>query len=169
MVHVWLGQWNRLGMSVDVKASQCDSTVHVWRLSHLNEEVDDCNVIRWCHLLFCLHKWGGRYKRNCAQTRGFIHSLVPHSLVCYPVGSSRKPQTLSLSYLGASWGVGLLPYRKVFFICSSICVQGYLRHYELVCFSCLWVSWVTSHPASIKPGIGEARTTTLWSGVVHMG
>ena len=36
-----------------------------------------------------------------------------------------------------SQGVGLLPCREVFFICSSACVQGSLGHSGLVCFSCL--------------------------------
>ena len=42
-------------------------------------------------------------------------------------------------------------------------------HPKLVHFSCLLASQVAHHPASIKPGIGEARTTALWSGVAHTG
>ena len=102
----------------------------------------------------------GRYKRKCAWALG-VQLLVLHSLVHSPFGSSGKPQIPWLSYLSASWGVGLSPYRKVFFICSSICVQAYLVHSELVHFSCLWVSWVTCHPASIRPSTREARTTAL--------
>ena len=93
----------------------------------------------------------------------FIHSLlVRGSLACSPVGLSGKPRILWLGYLSASQRVGLSPYREVFFICSSVCVQAYLVHPELVHFSCLWVSWVACHPASIRPGMGEARTTALW-------
>ena len=54
------------------------------------------------------------------------------SLVHSSVDSSKKPQTLYLSYFGACQGVGLSPSRKVFFICLSICAQGYLKHHELV-------------------------------------
>ena len=85
------------------------------------------------------------------------------------VDSFRKPQTLCLGYLSASWGVGLSQYKKVFFICSSVCAQGYLGHLELVCFSCLWAGWVVCHPASIWPVTRKARTTALWSWVVHAG
>ena len=53
------------------------------------------------------------------------------------VNSSREPQTPCLGYFSASQGVGLSPYRKVFFICSAVCAEGYLGHPELVCFTCL--------------------------------
>ena len=91
--------------------------------------------------------------------------LLVHSLV----DSSGKPQTLCLSYLSVSWGVGLSPYGKAFFICSSVHAQGYLGHLELVFFSCLWVSWVACHPASIWPGKWKARTAAIWSREAHAG
>ena len=46
--------------------------------------------------------------------------------------SSVKPHNLCLGYLSASGGEGLLLYRKDFFICSSVCAQGYLEHPALV-------------------------------------
>ena len=45
MVCAWLGKGNRLGMLTDVQASQQDSTVHVQRLSHLNAEADNSDII----------------------------------------------------------------------------------------------------------------------------
>ena len=44
-VHVWLGKGDMLGMLADVQASGHDSTAHVQRFSHLNEEADDCDAI----------------------------------------------------------------------------------------------------------------------------
>ena len=110
-------------------------------------------------LSFCLHKWGG-YIRKCTPALGFFFFwLLVLWLVL--VDLSRKPQTLCLSYLSASQGVGLSPYRKVIFICSSVHAQGYLGHPELACFSCLWVSWVACLPVSIWPSTRKARTATL--------
>ena len=104
----------------------------------------------------------GRYKGKHAWALGILSLLFLGSLAHSPVGSSRKPQTLWLGYLSAPRGVGLSPYRKVFFICSSVCVQAYRVHPELLHFSCLWVGWVTCHPVSIRPNTWKARTTVLW-------
>ena len=115
-------------------------------------------------LLSCLCKWGEVQKRAFMSPRGAMGSSGPDSGWLAWLALVGKPQTLWTCYLSASQGVGLLPYRKVLFICSSVHAQVYSVHPELVVFSCLWVSWVTCHPASIEPGIGEARTTALQIG-----
>ena len=152
VVHAWLGKGNGLRMPTDVQASLHDSTVHVWRFFLPKWRSRQL----WYHfmtsLLSCLHKWRKGIKESMHKPIGsfffwFWFWLV--GLVNFSLGSHRSSE--------------------VFFICSSICVEGYPVHPELVCFSCLWVSQVTCHPASIQPGIGEARTTALWSGVVHAG
>ena len=111
----------------------------------------------------------GEYKRKHTQAIGVL--LVLALILVSSSGElwSGKPQTLCPGYLSASQGVGLLPYREVFFICSSVCVQGYLGHPELVLFSCLWVSWVACHPASTGPSTRAARTASPWIWVAHMG
>ena len=135
-------------MLVDVQVSWYVSSAHVQRLFPPKWRS------RWLwhnqvmSLSFCLCKWRG-YIRKHTQALGFFFSSL--SLVCSLVDSSGKPQTLCLSYLGAFQGVGLSPYRKVFFICSSACAQGYLGHPELVCFSWLWASWVACHPVLSDP------------------
>ena len=161
------GWGNRLGMSADAKTSQYDSTAHVqrlflpkWRSRQL-----------WHHLMMslssCLHKWRGRYKRKHVWVLGILLVL---GLIL--VGSSSefwsgKPQTLYASYLGASQGVGSLPYREVFlfiFMCSRLS----------------WVPWVSvlyllvSRPGSSSPCIywtwyrrGKDHSPSEWS--VHMG
>ena len=49
----------------------------------------------------------------------------------------------------------------MFFICLTVCAQDYHEYLKLVCFSCLWVSMVACHPASIRPCTGAARTATF--------
>ena len=129
--------------------------------SHLNEEADDCDVIRWCHYCSAYVNEREVYKEVCMSPR--CSSLVGSGWFIW------QATGLCLNYLAASWGVGLSPYRKAFFICSFVCAQGYLGHPELVCFSCLWVSWVACHHVSIWPSTREARTTALWQRVAHVG
>ena len=119
--------------------------------SCLNEEADDCDTIRWCH---CHSAYinDGKVQRKVHMSPGssFIHFwflvlwLIPQLVHL----GSHRPSDLATSV--PLKGVGLSPYRKVFFICSSICVQAYLVHPELVHFGCLWLSQVTCHPASIR-------------------
>ena len=76
-----------------------------------------------------------------------------------------RPPTVCLSYLGVPHGVGLLNIQgsvsSFFILC--IHVQGLLGCLRLVFLICLCVSWVACHPAFIKPGIREVRTTAIWS------
>ena len=58
---------------------------------------------------------------------------------------------------------------EVFFICSPVGAQAYLKHPELVCFSCLQVNQVAHHPVSLRPCIGVERTTIFQCELVHTG
>ena len=112
----------------------------------------------WHHLMmslsFCLHIWRG-YIRKCPWALGFFFWFFIFGLF---LGWFNHEATDPLSQLrSASRGVGLLPNRKVFFICSSVSAQGYLEHPELACFSCLWASWVACHPASIWPSTWKGK------------
>ena len=51
----------------------------------------------------------------------------------------------------------------------SIYSQGWLGHLKLISLSCLCISWVACHPASIKPGIREARITAFWRQIALSG
>ena len=146
-MHSWVGE---IGQGCwQVCKQVCMTLLHIHKgFSHLNE-IDIHDIIRWCHC-HSAYVNEGKVKRKHAWALEFIHSLlVLGSLAHSLVGLSRKPQTLWLGYLSASWGVGLSPYRKVFFICSFIHVHAYFVYPELVHFSCLWLSQVTCHPASI--------------------
>ena len=115
-------------------------------------------------LSFYLCKWRGVFKEEC-MSPGVGCQFVWFSFRFFLWFVLRKPQTLCLGYLGASWGVGLFPYRKVFFICLTVCVQGYPEHLELMCFNSLWVSQVACHPVHIWPDTRKARTAapSEWS------
>ena len=74
-----------------------------------------------------------------------------------------RPLTPCSSYLSVPHGVGLLNIQgsvSSLFI-SYVCAQGLLGCLKLVFLSCLCVSQVACHPVSLKPGIREARTTTI--------
>ena len=100
-------------------------------------------------LSFCLHKWRVGYIREHAQALRAPFWFVWFSFGFFLWFILRKPQILCLHYLGASGGVGFLPSREVFFICLTVCVQGYPEHLELVCFSCLLVSQLGSLPPCV--------------------
>ena len=74
-----------------------------------------------------------------------------------------RPLTLCFSYLGVLHGVGLLNIQGSVssLFTSYVCAQGSLRCLKLVFLSCLCVRQVAHHPAFVKPGIREARTTTV--------
>ena len=137
--------------------------------SHLNEEADDHDIIRW-HYCCSAYVNEGVYIRKCTQALGVVGCwFIWFSFRFFLWFVLRKPQTLCLGYLSDSQGVGLLTYRKVFFICLTVCAQGYPEHLELVCYSCLYVNQVACHPASIWLSTRKARTTALWSEVAHTG
>ena len=132
---------------------------HTWRGKQMiMTSLDDVIVIM-------LMKKVGGYKRN-AQASGLLLRFL---VVAHSVTLCEEPQTLSCSYLGASWGVRLQLYRELFFICSSVSAQGYLGHPELVHLSCLWVNQVSCHPASLGPGIRVVRTAIFQCQLVHTG
>ena len=109
VVHAWLGKGDRSGMPADAQVSWHDFAVHVqrlflpkWRSRWL-----------WHHLMMSLtsflHNLREVIKDSVHEPSRFIHSFVSAcwSSDLFPIGSSGKPQTLWLSYLSASWGVGL--------------------------------------------------------------
>ena len=122
----------------------------------------------WHHLVmslsFCLHRGLGVKRRVHmslgASSSGFL--VVAHSVTL-----CEEPQTLSCSYLSASWGVRLQLYREVFFVWSSVSAQGYLEHPKLVYLSCFRVNQVSHHPASLRPSIWVARTTIFRCKLEH--
>ena len=122
----------------------------------------------WHHLvmslLFCLHRGLGVIKGEHTWASGLSSGFL---VAAHSVTLHEEPQTLSCSYLGASWGVRLQPYREVFYICSPVSAQGYLGHPELVYLSCLWVNQVSHHPASLRPITRVARTAIIWCKLVH--
>ena len=106
----------------------------------------------WCYLMmslsFCLCKGRGGYIREHTWAQGVLLWFVWFSFRFFLWFILRKPQILSLCYLSASQGVGLLPYREAFFICLNVCVQGYPEHLELVV-----VYLLVSQPGSFQPCI----------------
>ena len=110
-------------------------------------------------LLFCLHSGWGVIKGELAWASGLSSGIL---VALHSVTFHEEPHTLSCSCLSASWGVRLQLDREVFFICSTVSAQGYLGHPKLVCFSCLQVSQVSCHPASLGPGIRVARIAIFW-------
>ena len=92
--------------------------------------------------------------------RGSFH------LVSSGLGSGKKaadPLSQLFQCLSRSRNIkhtGSVPYLFILFISA----QSSLGHTKLVCLICLCVSQVACHPAPIKPGIREARTTAIWSG-----
>ena len=119
----------------------------------------------WHHLSLCLCRGLGLYMERMHKSWGShlglfaVHSVTFHE----------EPQTLYCSYLSASKGVRLQLYRRVFFVCSAVSVQGYLGHPELVCFHCLWVNNVSHLPASLRSCIRAGRTAIFQCELVHMG
>ena len=166
MVHAWPVKGKRLGMLMDVQASWHDSTTYVWRFFPLKWKSRQLWHHQMMSLSFCLCKWRGVYKEMCMSPTVLL--LVLHLwfvLQLIHPGSHRHSVSATLVPL-KEWNYH---HTGKFFICSSIYAQGYLEHPALVCFSCLWVSQVACHPASIWPGTGKARTASLWSWVAHVG
>ena len=158
------GWGNRLGMSADVQASQPDSTEHAQRLFLPKWKADECDIILWCHCCTAYINKGG-YKRMSPRSSG---SYPGWFIWWVLVWEATDPLSLLPRCLSRS-GIITIQGSVLHLFISSICVHGYLGHSKLVCFSCLWTSWVAHHPVSIKPSIGEARTTALWSWVAHTG
>ena len=127
----------RVGTPMDVQVGWCDSTVHVQCFSHLKREADDCDVIGWHTLSFCLHRGLGIIQGECTWAEGFLSGFW---VALHLVALCREPQTLSCSYLSASWGVRLQHDKEVFFICSAVSDLGCPGHLKLVCFCHLQVT-----------------------------
>ena len=51
----------------------------------------------------------------------------------------------------------------------AIHIQSQLGCHQLVLLNCLCVSQVSHHPAIVKPGIGKARTATIWRRIMLWG
>ena len=123
-------------------------------VSCLKGMTDDCDVILWCYNHTDYFIWQ-LYKKVLTQAPGLQFQLG------FWQG---RPLTLCSSYLSVLHGVRLLNIQgsiSSLFI-SCIHAQGLLGCLKLVFLSCLCVSWVACHPASLKPGIWEARTTAFW-------
>ena len=102
---VWRGHWQK----------------HRWAgvtLLHMHK------IFQWCYCQ-CAYVKGWEYIR--VSTHKFeaivwLFGCCTFKLPC------EKPLTLCCSYFSASHGVRVHSYRKVLFICSVACAQGYLGH-----------------------------------------
>ena len=148
----WMCRWVGVTLLCTCKGSSC-----------LKGEADDCDVIRWCHCHSAYVNEGVVFK-EAHMSPGASSLIVASSGSLDSFLSflgSHRPSVSATSVPLEEWDYN----HKVFFIFLTVCVQGYPEHLELVSFSCLWVSQVTSHPASIWPGTRKARTTgpSEWS------
>ena len=94
------GKGNRLGTLADTQASSM-TLLHMHKgFSHLNEEADNCDVIRWCHCCSTYKKEGG-YIWKCAWALGvLLLLLVLFQFVC---PGSHRPSVLATSVPLEEW------------------------------------------------------------------
>ena len=131
-------------MPTYVQVGWHDSPAHVKGFSCWKGEADGCDVIRWCHCCYAYVEGRGYKRRVCMS----LWAIVWVFGCCTFELPFEEPPTLCCSYFGASWGVRVHLYRKVFFICLTACAQGYLGDFELFWHSCSQVNWVAHLPGS---------------------
>ena len=140
----------------------CMTLLHMHKgFSHLNEEVNDYDIIIMTSLLYCLCKSIGILNGS---------HMSPRAQFQFGFWQVRS-LTLCLSYLSASCRVGIYNILGSFhyLFISAVCVLCSVGCLDFTCLSCLCASQVAHHPVFIKPGIGEARTTAFQSGIALLG
>ena len=103
--------------------------------SCLDEEADDCDVIRLCHCISSYINEGGLYKEECMGPGALLWSLVVDLFGSTSFVGSHRPSVSATLVPLKEWDYNHTG--KCFFICLTVCAQGYPEHLELVCFSCL--------------------------------
>ena len=111
---------------------------------------------------------GGRYKNKHVQDLGelefnsVIHSFSPFIWLVPQVVIQEATDNVTW-LLWCFLRSGIITDREVFFICSTICTEGYHGYLELVCLSCVYARRVACHPVTIRPCIRVAKTAALGS------